>query len=253
MDQSGITPGEAYAVRLRGEEELQRVRVIEKVRSAKWKVEFLDEPNPGLVDYVRSIEIVCRWSERRVVLRDERRVARLRADTDSTWPGWGPVDTAVMYVLDATGEGVSPHRGLLSVPPDVADRLFDRTGVVEASGLGFIDRHGVRHVAWGDLERIAHALCLAEPETVLTCIEQEERTLAASGRLPGEGYMLDHLRSRGPAFALIRQWVGVEQERLATHKELDRLRQLVWRAIWELRRHGNDRSAATIERALGGS
>jgi hypothetical protein len=30
----------------------QRVKVLEHARKDKWKVEFLDDPNPGLVDYV---------------------------------------------------------------------------------------------------------------------------------------------------------------------------------------------------------
>ena len=80
----------------------------------------------------------------------------------------------------------------------------------------------------------------------------QEAKLGAGGVEPGEKWQLDYLRELGPAFALVRQWVGIEEHRLAQEKELDRLRELVWRAVWDLRRLGHDAEAATLERGLGG-
>lgn len=83
---------------------MQRVRVVEQVRSGRWKVEWVD-PNPGLVDYVRSANIICRWSDRRAVLRDEERYDNLRRVSDRMWPGnEHPLSRGVDEVLDATGE-----------------------------------------------------------------------------------------------------------------------------------------------------
>jgi len=42
--------------------ELYRVRVLDKAKaSGKWKVEFLNGPNEGLVDYARSVNLICLW------------------------------------------------------------------------------------------------------------------------------------------------------------------------------------------------
>ena len=64
MQKDEIELGKKYAIRepvARGVD-LQQVKVIEHVRGTRWKVEWID-PNPGLVDYVTSKNIVCRWSE----------------------------------------------------------------------------------------------------------------------------------------------------------------------------------------------
>src|SRR5579863_9990931 len=49
---------------------LQHVRVIEHVRRDKWKVEWI-EPNPGLVDYVESGQLVVPWKEHKALLKEE--------------------------------------------------------------------------------------------------------------------------------------------------------------------------------------
>jgi hypothetical protein len=66
MLKSSIKPGIEYALREkrapRGE--LQRVRIIEHTRGNKWKAEWI-EPNPGLVHYVESGQLVALWKEHR--------------------------------------------------------------------------------------------------------------------------------------------------------------------------------------------
>ena len=87
---------------------------------------------------------------------------------------------------------------------------------------------------------------------MLDTIELQEQRLSAGGQEPGESWQLDHLRTLGPAFALIRQWVGAEQERTPSHAEADRLRRLVRMAIQDLRRLDHDAAAKKLERALRG-
>jgi len=66
-----IHPGQEYGYRdsPKRRDDLQRVKVIEKVR-AKWKVEWV-EPNPGLQDYVKSVQLVVPWGKRRAFLKNE--------------------------------------------------------------------------------------------------------------------------------------------------------------------------------------
>ena len=65
MQSFDIHPGQEYGYRdsPKRRDDLQRVKVIEKVR-AKWKVEWV-EPNLGLQDYVKSVQLVVPWGKRR--------------------------------------------------------------------------------------------------------------------------------------------------------------------------------------------
>jgi hypothetical protein len=72
MLKAEIKPGKEYAFRekrIHGSP-LQRVRIIEHVRGNKWKVEWID-PNPGLVHYVESGQLIVPWKEQKAFLKDE--------------------------------------------------------------------------------------------------------------------------------------------------------------------------------------
>ena len=53
MDKNDIELGKHYAIREHPNDDLQHVKIVESVRSGKWRAEWID-PNPGLVDYVAS-------------------------------------------------------------------------------------------------------------------------------------------------------------------------------------------------------
>ena len=53
MDKNNIEPGKHYAIREHPNDDLQHVKIVESVRSRKWRAEWID-PNPGLIDYVAS-------------------------------------------------------------------------------------------------------------------------------------------------------------------------------------------------------
>ena len=60
----------------------QRVKVLQHIRGKKWRAEWI-EPNPGLVEYVESQNLVVRWKDRKAFLLDEEHDRKLRADNES--------------------------------------------------------------------------------------------------------------------------------------------------------------------------
>ena len=87
MDKRNIVPGADYAIREHVGDELQHVKVLASVRSGKWRAEWID-PNPGLIDYVRSRDVLVEWAARHALLRDERNAeAMTRAAATSGYPG----------------------------------------------------------------------------------------------------------------------------------------------------------------------
>lgn len=79
METHALEIGRPYAFRhKRVTGEPLRVKLLEKVgRKGKLKIRFEDGPHPGLEEYVSSRQIVIAWGERRALLRDEEREARL--------------------------------------------------------------------------------------------------------------------------------------------------------------------------------
>jgi hypothetical protein len=79
MLKSEIEAGVEYALREKRVPgaSFQRVRIIEQIRGNKWKAEWVD-PNPGLVHYVESGQLIVRWKEHRSFLREEENEERLR-------------------------------------------------------------------------------------------------------------------------------------------------------------------------------
>ena len=97
MESKEIIPGKEYALREGRAKtgDFQRVKAIERVRGRKWRVEWI-EPNPGLVDHVSAMAIICPWSEHKKVAKDERREAILKKIVKEEWPGEShPLDDAV--------------------------------------------------------------------------------------------------------------------------------------------------------------
>jgi hypothetical protein len=180
MDKSQITPGAEYAIRepVAVGVEFQRVKVLERVRGAKWRVEWID-PNPGLVDFTESRNIVVAWQERKEFLRDERNDATLERDVrESGFPGnQHPVAQAVHTVIAATGEpDMYVWHGVLNYPVDALPRVAHRAGIdVPTHPAGYINRHGRGRLPWTVAMTLAQAFARNEPTTVLDLIDTEER------------------------------------------------------------------------------
>ncbi len=79
---------------------LQRIRLIERVQR-KWKAEWID-PNPGLVDYVTSKQIVATWEDHKDFLRDEASLAHLTEYNRSLgYMPESPVHLAIQEVFES--------------------------------------------------------------------------------------------------------------------------------------------------------
>lgn len=259
MDHQEIEIGRLYAVREppRPGVEMEKVKVLERVRSGRWKVEWVD-PNPGLVDYVRSANIICRWADRRPVVRDEESYQRLRSASDGLWPGdEHPLSHAVHEVLGSTGEpSIGLDHGLLAEAPDVIERICALAGIEVADlpdrHLSYLDRHGRLHLTFGAALHLARAFAAAEPGTVLLHIDTDERTYVTKASEPFNSYLVPLVEQWRAGWALVRQWAGTDAQVARKDKEIDRLRQVIGRTIWDLRSAGHDDLAAKVERRLHG-
>jgi hypothetical protein len=258
MNAKDIKPGAEYGFRERPAAGLllERVKVIERVRGGKWKVEWLD-PNPGLTDYVKSASIVVPWAKRRALLRDEDSDARLVACSREQWPGRdSPLEDAVSAVLEATGEemfAVYGRSGVWNAPPECMERIAARAGIaLPESAYAYTDRNGLRHQPFEVALRVAQAFAASEPRTVLTNVELQERQYEIEAKEPGGAHLLPLLQRWRVGWAIVRQWAGLDRALAERDEEIERLRRIVWDAIHVFRREHHDSEADRLERALKG-
>jgi hypothetical protein len=73
MQKAEIKPRAEYAFREKRVpgSPIEHVRVLEPIRGNKWKTEWI-EPNPGLVHYIESGQLLCLWKERKAFLKGRR-------------------------------------------------------------------------------------------------------------------------------------------------------------------------------------
>src|SRR5690242_10413831 len=103
MESALLDEGKLYGFReKRGRDiPLLKVKLLAKVgRGGRIQVRYEDGPHPGLEEYVHSRQIVVPWSERRRLLRDEEREARL----EEAEKGDSAHAEAVATVLGCSGE-----------------------------------------------------------------------------------------------------------------------------------------------------
>lgn len=257
MQKEEIAIGHEYALREppRPGVEFQRVKVLEQVRT-KWRVRWI-EPNPGLEDFVKSVNLIVPWKERRALLRDEEAEARLARKCQEQWDGSnGPVSNAVIQVLDMTGEAHLwiDNDGSLGATPDALQRVADRAGVAvpHSETHGYVDRGGRIHEPFDVGLNLARAFAAAEPTTVLLDIEAHQQRLEIDVRDPANHFMLPLLNRYRAEWALVRQWASHDQAVAMREAEIKRLTDILWQAIWKLRRPDEDpeRLAMWIERSL---
>jgi hypothetical protein len=255
MEQADIHIGKHYEYRDRpGDEGLQQVKVLEKVRS-KWRVEWLD-PNPGLVDYVKSANLVVAWKDRGPFLGDEKRSRELQAACGRTWPGHDhPVSDAVDEVLGATGEDLwVDNRGAFSGAPDAFERVCVRARfTLPDEHVAYTDRRGMRHHTFDTALAVAQAFAAVEPRTVLDQIDVHERRYETELREPGNAHLLPLVQRWRATWALCRQWAGFDEAIAQRDAEIQRLRRIIDDLGWELRRAGHEDLARTLDRRRRGT
>jgi hypothetical protein len=231
---------------------LQRVRAIEHVRRNKWKVEWID-PNPGLVDYIESGQLIIPWKDHKAFLRDEVNEERLREhnkrqgyEREET-----PVVRAMEEVFESIADEVNFFRGSLTATREAIDRLRARAGITSdlASPVAYTDREGKLHLPFDVALDLARRFCAAEPSTVLVGVEATERCWDHEAR-NGEDYIVGLLNEYRASWALIRQWAGHDAAVAQREAEIQRLERLIWDAVYALQKAGLDSEAARLRRAV---
>jgi hypothetical protein len=144
MLKSEITPGSLYAFREKRVPAVpfQKVRVLEHVRGNKWKVEWI-EPNPGLIHYVESGQLIVPWNQQKAFLREEADAEHLHEhNTECGYSSESPLTLAVEQVFESVGDGIQFSKGVLAGTKDALSRVRLRAGVKEAkkSPVEYTDR-----------------------------------------------------------------------------------------------------------------
>jgi hypothetical protein len=258
MESAALEIGRFYAFReKRGSAEpMLKVKLLEKVgRKGKVKVRFEGGPHPGLEEYVSTRQLVVAWGERKHVLRDEERAARLdeyartRADR-----ALGEAASAVLVSSGEPGAGVGAEG--TAMDEGELQRIMDRAGLEgEPAGLhayAYRDRHGQVHLPLEAAVGLARAFAAAEPRTVVQYLDDAESEYRVRGNTPGERWWHDYLREKAPGHAIARQWAGLEQEAEVLRQEIARLRTLVNTAAYDLRAAGQESKSRRLLRALDG-
>jgi hypothetical protein len=254
MLKSQIKKGSEYAFRDKPKPGLpfHRVRILEHVRGNKWKVEWV-EPNPGLVHYVESSQLITPWKECRLYLKEEEARERLRNyNRRLGYDDSSPIGKALYNVFESIGDELSFYRGVLSGSEQAFERVRTRAHAVPGSQstVAYKDRQGALHVPFDEALELARKFSAAEPESVLAKVEATEREWAEEARRPGEEYLVGLLNEFRAAWALVRQWAGLDAAISQRENQIKKLERLVWDAIYALQKAGLDSESARLRRAL---
>jgi hypothetical protein len=256
MDKSTIVIGKEYAIRERRIEgsPLHRIKLLEHIRHNKWKARWID-PNPGLVDYVESAQIIVLWKDAKAFLKDEANAARLaeRNEREGYDPR-APIADAVMQVYGAMGDDIDFYGNTIKGSADAFARIRTRARDSDTSQpIGaYVDRTGNVHWPFAAGLKLAKKFCAAEPSTVLTDVEASERQWAIKMSQPGHECLIPMLNEHRAEWALIRQWTGHDPAVAEREEHIKRLQRLVWDAVYALQKAGLDREAARLRRVLQG-
>lgn len=254
MLKSEIQPATDYALRERREigAPFQRVRIIEHIRKNKWKAKWI-EPNPGLIDYVESSQLIVPWNERKAFLKEEESADRLRNHNRALgYADESPVAKALYGIFENVGDEVSFYRGVLTGIPEALARVKARAKIQSEnnSQFSYVDRTGKLHLPFDEALEIAQKFCAAEPAVVLAGVESTEREWAQDARRPGEEYMVKLLNEYRAAWALVRQWAGHDAAVAQREEQIQKLERLVWDAVYALQKEHLDSEAARLRRAI---
>jgi hypothetical protein len=230
----------------------QRVRILEHIRGNKWRAEWID-PNPGLIHYVESGQLMVAWKEHKAFLKEESDAERLREHNVRTgYQCDSAIDNALSEVFESVGDGISFYRGTLRGTPEAFGRVRVRAGLAPEhnSMIAYVDRQKALHVPFDEALELAQKFCAAEPAAVLAKIEATEREWSEEGRRRGEEYLIPLLNKYRAAWALVRQWAGHDAAVAEREAHIVKLERLVWDAIYALQKAKLDSEAARLRRAI---
>lgn len=255
MRKDDLAEGKKYALRPKDADPANpfvKVTFIGPVRSRQCRIRYEDGELRSLEEWVPTRLLACAWGERKGLLRDEERAARLDEADNSVWDR--VAEDAISAVMTASGE----YTGFLrrwDTDPSSAERYWARAGLggspLDDHPANYVDRHGTWHLTFATALKAAQSFAAAEPEMVDLYLRGWEERLKAEGFEPGRSHNHDLLREWAPHHALARAWTQ-EPRGHAAEKEIERLRRLVDTAIRYLREAGEEGKAARLERGLKG-
>jgi hypothetical protein len=213
-----VVPGHLFAVRNRGgahgTDPFVKGRHLGGVHNNQVKVRFESGELDGLEEWVRTRDLVCRWEDVAIVLRDEERIEDLRRADEQVWDR--VYEEAIDVVMEASGEYTGFLRRWVTDPAS-AERFWSRGELpgspLEDDVLNFVDRHGQWHLSLATAVRACEGFAAAEPELVLLFLRDWEERLTAEGWEPGRRAAHEVLRQWAPAHALARSWTPAERRR----------------------------------------
>jgi hypothetical protein len=212
----------------------------------------VDRPEPGLIHYVESGQLIVPWKEHKAFPKEEENEERLwEHNTRHGYKVRSPLIAAVEEVFASVGDDVQFYRGVLGGPAETIDRVKARAGIASGarSPVAYVNRQGSLRLPIDEALEIARKLCATEPTSARS--NRSKRTRMGSGSPPPGGeYLVDLLDEYRAALALIRQWTGYDPAVAPREAEIQKLEHLVWDAIYALQKAGLDSDTARPRRAI---
>lgn len=238
----------------------QRVELLflTKGRTARCKVRHVEGELEGLEEFVHATHLRCPWRDWPTVVRDERNELQLIEVTEREERLDPVVIEAAKEVLNATGEDlwIEEHRGYTRWNEDAAlARVGVRARIEDAPWRlypAFKSRRGVTFIPNKVLVDLAIAFAQVEPQTVHLHLDTQEQKLLREGFVSDTISAHEELLRSKPAFATARHWAGGAEKNTHLREELQRTRELLRRAIYDLKECGATQRARYIERELEG-
>jgi hypothetical protein len=168
MLSADLIPGLEYAFREKRivGSPLHRLKVLKHIRGRKWQAKWM-MPNPGLIDYVSTDQIIVPWKEQAAFLKEERcRESMWKHNLQLGFSASSPIAEAAYSVIDSVGDDVLFREGALSGTRDQLERLKARARldsvVLDELPPRYIDRRGRLHLPFETALKFARAFCMAE-------------------------------------------------------------------------------------------
>lgn len=201
-----------------------------------------------------STQIIVPWEQHRSFLTDEanreklmEHVRKCGFDIDS------PLENALHCVFENVGEAAFRYdRGVLRGRLEQLERVKERAKCQEdlMRPPSYTDREGFVHVPLDTALDLARKFCTVEPAAVLADVEATERKWSLKVTTSDGEYLVSLLNSYRAAWALIRQWCGMDAAIASREGRIAALEKLVWDAVYALQKAGLDNDADKLRRKL---
>ena len=256
MLNADLIPGQEYAFREKRiiGSPLHRVKLLKHIRGRKWQAKWI-KPNPNLIDYLFTEQIIVPWKDQAVFLKEERdRESMRRHNSKLGFSASSPISEAIESVIDSVGDEFHFNNGDLSGTRDQLERLKVRARLedlqLDEIPPRYLDRQGRLHLPFETALELARAFCMTEPGTPLTNVEATERNWSLTATRPNGEYIIPLLNHHRASWALIRQWCGQDAAIAARENRIAELERLVWDAVYVLQKAGLDGESNKLRRTL---